>query len=240
MPTSEKHKSLHFKATFLTGLLAIVPTLATVAITVWVFKFVTNLIPRILRLVPYPIIDELLGNRFSQFGIRIIGLFLIAGAVYLTGLFARNVVGGRLLRVLEKLLLHLPMVRTIYSTIQQIGRALVQGGGTGMFRQVVQIEYPKEGCYVLGFLTAEAAAECKAKSKRDLISIFVPTTPNPTSGFLLFVPREDVLFLEMTVVEGMRLVISGGAVSPHYDPEKKAATPGEGSQPGSEERQAAE
>ena len=132
--------------------------------------------------------------------------------------------------MLEKLLLRLPMVRTIYSTIQQIGRALIQGGGTGMFRQVVQIEYPKEGCYVLGFLTAEAAAECKAKSKRDLISIFVPTTPNPTSGFLLFVPREDVLFLEMTVVEGMRLVISGGAVAPHYDPSEKDNAPEGGSQ----------
>ncbi len=206
------------RGTFLTGLLAVIPLSLTVFITLWTFDKVTGLIPKLLQLVPVPWVDELLNNRFSLFGIRVLGLFLIVFAIYLVGLVARNVIGRKIFSVVEQLVLKVPMVSTIYSTLQQIGRAIVRGGGTGMFRQVVLIEYPRSDVYVIGFLTAPASEECNRRAGREMLSIFVPTTPNPTSGFLLFLPREDVTVLDMSVMEGMRLVISGGAVHPTYAP----------------------
>ena len=119
---------------------------------------------------------------------------------------------GRLLaRFTEWLLLKVPLLRSVYVTSRQIGEALWTPKGN-MFRQVVLIEYPRKGIYTIGFLTNENKEEWElsAKTNKQLLSIFIPTTPNPTSGFLLFIPREDCQFLDMKVSEGMTLVISGG------------------------------
>jgi len=119
---------------------------------------------------------------------------------------------GRLLaRFTEWLLLKVPLLRSVYVTSRQIGEALWTPQGN-MFSKVVLIEYPRKGIYTIGFLTNENKKEWElsVKTNKQLLSIFVPTTPNPTSGFLLFVPREDCQFLDMKVSEGMKLVISGG------------------------------
>jgi uncharacterized membrane protein len=97
-----------------------------------------------------------------------------------------------------------------------MGHAILRGGGAGMFQKTVMLEYPRKGCYVIAFLTSTGAKELTARTGQDLVAVFVPTTPNPTSGFLLLLPRDEVMILDMTVMEGMRMVISGGAVTPPW------------------------
>ena len=135
--------------------------------------------------------------------------------IFLIGYVTRYTLGQHLIRVTENIMLKLPIIRTIYSTIQQIGAAIWAQKG-GMFSEVVLFEYPRKGIYVIGFLTNENNSdewELKQKTGQELYSVFLPTTPNPTSGFLLFVPREDCKILDMDVTEAMRLIISGGAVT---------------------------
>jgi len=124
------------------------------------------------------------------------------------------VIGRRIFDLMETLLLKLPMIRTVYSTLRQFGFAIFHGGGAGTFRQVALIEYPRKGLYVIAFVTAEAPTECSRAANMPLTCVFVPTTPNPTSGFLLLLPETEVQILSMSVLEGMRLVISGGVVKP--------------------------
>jgi uncharacterized membrane protein len=146
--------------------------------------------------------------------IRIISLLFMLLVLFVIGQLGSYKVGQILISVAEWFVERLPLINTIYSTIRQIGEALWSPQG-GMFRQVVLFEYPRKGLWVIGFLTNEnkKAFEINDKTDEELISVFLPTTPNPTSGFLLFVPRRDCKFLKMSVAEGMRLVISGGAVS---------------------------
>ena len=211
----------HFKSTFLTGVLTVVPLTLTLFLTVWLFNKVTGLIPIMLGTLPSQAVQDLLENPGFVLAVRIVGLGLIVFAIYFVGLIAKGVLVRQCLAALEGLVERLPMVGTLYSTIKQMGNAILRGGGTGMFKQAVLLEYPRKDSYVLGFLTAEGAAELEAKTGQDLLSIFVPTTPNPTSGFLLMLPRQDVTLLDMTVMEAMRLVISGGAVQPPWTAEAK-------------------
>ncbi|MBT7163325.1 MAG: DUF502 domain-containing protein [Victivallales bacterium] len=211
----------HFKNTFLTGVLTVVPLTLTLFLTVWLFNKVTGLIPIMLGTLPSQAVQDLLENPGFVLAVRIVGLGLIVFAIYFVGLIAKGVLVRQCLAALEGLVERLPMVGTLYSTIKQMGNAILRGGGTGMFKQAVLLEYPRKDSYVLGFLTAEGAAELEAKTGQDLLSIFVPTTPNPTSGFLLMLPRQDVTLLDMTVMEAMRLVISGGAVQPPWTAEAK-------------------
>ena len=204
----------HLRNLFLTGLLVIVPIFVTLAIADWIFDLLTGGIPRILGHIDSPYVRELLQNDFSAFSVRMFSLFVLVFGVALVGLIARNVVGRKAIALLDRVFLRVPMVRTVYSTVQQIGHAVMAGGDNGMFRQVAMIEYPRKGCFVLAFVTAEGCDECCRRAEQGLVSVFVPTTPNPTSGFLLLLPRDEILLLEMTVAEGMRLVISGGVVRP--------------------------
>ena len=147
--------------------------------------------------------------------IRIISLGFMLLMLFMIGQLASYRVGQFLIKCAEYIVKKLPLINTIYSTIQQIGEALWSSQG-GMFSQVVLIEYPKKGTWAIGFLTSENKNnfEINERTGEELMSIFMPTTPNPTSGFLLFIPRKDCIFLKMSVADGMRMVISGGAVHP--------------------------
>jgi len=146
--------------------------------------------------------------------VRIAALIIICALLLGIGQLAKYALGRRLIAITEWLMMKVPMLNTVYSTTRQIGDAIWAPGG-GMFRQVVLFEYPRKGIYVIGFVTNENKGpwEIGAKTGKDLVNVFLPTTPNPTGGFLLFIPREDCIFLDMDVAVGMRLVISGGAVT---------------------------
>jgi uncharacterized membrane protein len=151
------------------------------------------------------------------FELAIRGFSIIVTLVFLfiVGQVAKWAFGRRLMDFLERVILEIPVMSTIYSTAKQVVDAIK--GGNGMFRQVVLVEFPRKGIYAIGFLTNENKGrnELSEKTGKNLISIFMPFAP-PTSGYIVFVPKEDCIFLEMSVSDGMKLVISGGVAAPEY------------------------
>ncbi|MFA6715167.1 MAG: DUF502 domain-containing protein [Victivallaceae bacterium] len=195
------------KNRFLAGILVLLPVLVTlwlagflyVQLTTWAVILVENFVPNVDKMF------------WLKQAVRVGTLLVIILVLLAIGEFMRYKFGRVLAGITEWVLLKVPILRSVYITSRQIGEALWTPQGN-MFRHVVLIEYPRKGIYTLGFLTNENKGEFElsAGTGKDLLSIFVPTTPNPTSGFLLFVPREDCQFLDMKVSEGMKLVISGG------------------------------
>ncbi len=198
------------KSRFFGGVLVLAPILVTfwlagflyVKLTTWAVKLIQHFAPELHSLF------------WVQQVIRIGTLVLIITILLLIGEFMRYKAGRLLARFTEWLLMKVPILRSVYITSRQIGEALWTPQGN-MFSKVVLIEYPRKGIYTIGFLTNENKEdwELSEKTQKQLLSVFIPTTPNPTSGFLLFIPREDCQFLDMKVSEGMKLVISGGVGS---------------------------
>ena len=179
----------------LAGVLVLIPLVITYFFLKAFIGFFDNIINPILE--PY-------------FGFHIPGLGLIISllAIYFLGLFITNILGRSLLIFLEKWLNYIPLVRTVYQTSKQIASAftVTQTG----FERVVFVEYPRTGAWTLGFVTGQS----KGRDGTEYIHLFLPTTPNPTSGWALFVPEDDVIPSEMTVEQGLKALISGGAITP--------------------------
>jgi uncharacterized membrane protein len=192
------------------GLLVWLP----IVVTVLILKFLIDVVDRTLLLLPAMAQPEIL------IGFRVPGLgFLLSGAVLLlTGMVVTNLLGRNMVKVWEGLLARIPVVRAIYSASKQLTETLFSGSGKS-FRKVVLVRYPHPGMWTLAFLTGDGLAEAKRKTGRDLVNVFVPTTPNPTSGFFLMVPREDMIELDMPVDVGIKLILSAGAVVPESKPE---------------------
>lgn len=150
--------------------------------------------------------------------LNILSLFVLIIFIIGLGFFSRYVLGRLLISMVEKILDRLPFVNSVYRTVKQIVDTFSQQQ-RAVFHEVVLVEYPRENSWVLGFRTSETKGEVQAKTGQHLSNIFVPTTPNPTSGFLLMIPTADIIPLKMTVAEGMKVIISGGAVSPEYSPQ---------------------
>jgi uncharacterized membrane protein len=156
-------------------------------------------------------------------GVHIYGLGLIGGIVILffAGLFARNFFGKKLLSWWDYLIRAIPGVRSIYSATKQIVDTVSQSNSKS-FREVVLVEYPRKDIWCIAFVTGKTKGEVQKTTEDEMVSIFLPTTPNPTSGFLLFLPRRDVKTLNMTVDQGIKMVISAGIVTPTLAEGKKA------------------
>ncbi len=195
---------------FLTGLVLLLPAIISIYILGLTFNWV----------------DSLLGNLLRQyFGVRIPGLgFLITvSAIFVTGLVANNVFGNRVLKMVENGFASIPLVKPIYTAIRQMIDAYsVQR--KSVFDSVAMIEYPRKGIYGVGFVTGKDLGEVQEKTSKDVVALFLPTTPNPTSGFLLLVPREDLIPLEMSVEEALKLIVSGGVIVPDW-PRSSVKTP---------------
>jgi uncharacterized membrane protein len=200
----------NLRSYLIAGLLVWLPIVATVLI----LKFLIDVVDQTLLLLPAKVQPEIL------FGFRIPGLgFLLSGMVLLlTGMVVTNLLGRNMVKVWEGLLARIPVVRAIYSASKQLTETLFSGSGKS-FRKVVLVPYPHPGLWTLAFLTGDGMPEAKRRTGRDLANIFVPTTPNPTSGFFLMVPREDMIELDMPVDVGIKLILSAGAVSPEVKPE---------------------
>jgi len=187
------------------GLLVWLPLAATVV----VIKLLIDLLDKTILLFPPEWQPETL------FGFSIPGFGIIVGVLILilTGVFAANLFGRKLVDFWEAILGRIPLVRTIYTTVKQVLETLFTSNSES-FRRVVLIEYPRKGIWSLGFQTNEALAAAKEASGKDLISIFIPTTPNPTSGFIVMLPAEDVTQLDITVEDGFKFIISMGVIVP--------------------------
>ncbi len=185
------------------GLLVWLP----LAVTVLLLKFLFGLVDDVLLLLPSALQPQ------NLFGFNIPGLGALLALIVLlfTGMVATNLFGRNMVRLWEQLLARIPVVRAIYSAAKQLTETIFSGSGKS-FRKVLLVEYPRAGSWTLGFLTGEGSAEANSKTGRNLVHVFVPTTPNPTSGFFLMVPREDTIELEMSVDTGIKLILSAGAI----------------------------
>jgi uncharacterized membrane protein len=187
------------------GLLVWLPLAATVVIV----KLVIDLLDRTILLLP----PEWQPEAALGFSIPGFGIVLSIAILLLTGMLAANLFGRRLVSAWESILGRIPLVRTIYNSVKQISSTILTSDGKS-FRKVVMIEYPRKGLWSLGFLTnEEVAIEC-VRLTEDYMAVFVPTTPNPTSGYIIMVAREDVIELQMSIEEGFKFIISMGVIVP--------------------------
>ena len=190
---------------FITGLLILVP----LAITVWVLNLVIGTLDQSLLLVP---------QRFrpnSLFGIDIPGLgtILTIVIVFLTGLLTNNLVGNYVVRLWEKLLQRIPIVNSLYSSVKQVSDTLFSSSGNA-FRKAVLVPYPHQNSWTIAFLTGVPGGDAANHLVGDYVSVYVPTTPNPTSGFFLMMKRSDVVELDMSVDAALKYIVSMGVVAP--------------------------
>ena len=196
-----------FRRFFFTGFLVTAPILITLYVTWIVITFIDS---QVASLLP-----EYLDFR-TAFPYQIPGFGLLIVIIFITiiGALTQGLIGRTLLKTGERIVSKMPIVRSIYSALKQIMETIMSTNSNS-FREVVLVEYPRKGIWVIGFVTGDTKGEVqKLLKKNQLINIFIPTTPNPTSGFLLFIPKKDVLYLKMSVEQAVKLVISGGIVSP--------------------------
>lgn len=147
--------------------------------------------------------------------LKIAAILIVLLVITILGFLSRYFIGRILINLGERMIEALPFINTVYKTVKQIVDTFSKQQ-KAVFQKVVLTEYPRKGVYVLGFLTSDAKGEVQHKTGAEVVNIFVPTTPNPTSGFLLMVPKDEIIPMEMSVTDGMKLIVSGGAVSPPY------------------------
>ncbi|MEE9141488.1 MAG: DUF502 domain-containing protein [Gammaproteobacteria bacterium] len=181
------------------------------AVTFFVLRFLVNLADQTLKLIPLQFRPEtLLG-----FNIPGLGIILTLIVLLLTGLLFTNLLGRKVLHFWESVLARIPLIRSVYSSAKQVVETVFSGSGQS-FKKVLLVQYPREGLWSIGFQTSTGPGEVQHRTSRDVLCAFIPTTPNPTSGFLIMVPVEDVIVLDMSVEEAMRLIISLGVVVPSW------------------------
>ena len=193
------------KRYFITGLLVLVPLF----ITAWVLATLIGLMDQSLLLLPLAWRPE------AQFGHSVpgIGAILTLLIIFVTGLVATNFFGKQLIALWENLLGRVPVVKSIYNSVKQVSDTLFSDSGNA-FRKALLVQYPREGSWTVAFLTGQPGGDVSNHLKGDYVSVYVPTTPNPTSGFFLMMPREDVVELDMSVDEALKYIISMGVVAP--------------------------
>ncbi len=200
------------RASFLTGLVIVAPAVLTIWLITTVVEFVDS---RVMPLIPQRIFpSEITGINIPGLGLVIFLIFTLV-----VGWLAKGYIGRSLIQWSEELVARMPVVRSIYNGLKQIAETVFSSGNTS-FKKACLIEYPRRGIWAMAFISTEAKGEVARKiaGEARMMSIFLPTTPNPTSGFLLFVPEDDVVLLDMSVEEAAKLIISAGLVVP--DPDK--------------------
>ncbi len=198
----------HVKRYFVTGLLIWIP----LAITVWVLNLLVSTMDQTLLLIP----EEWRTEGWLGIHVPGMGVVLTVVVVFLTGLFTRNIIGQRLVRFWEGLLSRIPVVKSIYYSVKQVSDTLFSDSGQA-FRKALLVQYPRHGSWTIAFLTGQPGGDVANHLQGDYVSVYVPTTPNPTSGFFLMMPRADVVELDISVDEALKYIISMGVVAP---PEK--------------------
>ena len=199
------------RAYFLTGVIVTAPFGITFLL---VWQFISFLDTQVEGLIPARYNPE----HYLPFSLPGLGLLLMMAFLTLVGMLAAGITGRALVRLGEHLLSRMPVVRSVYATLKQIFETVLAQSSRS-FREVVLVEYPRQGIGAIGFVTGPTRGEIQDCSDEELVNVFLPTTPNPTSGFLLFVPKKDLIHLDMTIEEGIKMVISGGIVAPTREDE---------------------
>jgi uncharacterized membrane protein len=195
------------KKYLLTGLIVVVP----ITITLYIIQALIGIMDNFLTFVPkayHP--DTLLG-----FHIPGLGLVLVTLLVFLIGLLTHSYVGNKTVQIWDLLIGRIPLVRNIYQAIKQFTEAVFSTTGTH-FKQVVMLEFPRRGLYSIGFLAGPARGELETRAGQAVMSVFIPCTPNPTTGYYALVPEKELMYLDMSVEEAFKLIVSGGLVLPNH------------------------
>jgi uncharacterized membrane protein len=192
----------HFKRYFLAGLLLLAPLSITIWVITWVFDLLDSVLPQALRS------ESLFGIHIPGFGVLVVLLVVLT-----TGFLAANLIGQKLVSIWENLMQRIPLVRSIYSSVKQVSDTILSPNGQA-FRQAVLVQYPRQGSWTIAFLTGTPAEELAVKLPTECVSVYVPTTPNPTSGFFLMMPKSEVILLSIGVDAALKYVISMGTVPP--------------------------
>jgi uncharacterized membrane protein len=203
----ERHPARTFRNYLIAGLLIWIPIL----VTFWVLRFLSGILDQSLLLLPPPWRPEaLFGHYIPGLGV-ILSLLLL----FVTGVLVKNLFGRQMVDALERLVRRVPVVGTVYGGAKSFSETVLTDTGRS-FKQVVMLEFPRKGLYSIGFITSQDLEEIQARTAREVICVFVPTTPNPTTGFLVMVPREEIVMLDMSVDEAFKTLFTLGVVVPTW------------------------
>jgi len=204
-----------WRATFFAGLAVVLPAVLSVAIIVWLFRFFASITDTLLFFLPTEWTHRDLGQGTIYWYWSLAALLLAVLLIGVIGRFARHYIGQQLLELVDLALLRVPLLNKIYGTIKQVNRAFSPNQKSS-FRQVVLVEFPRAGQHSVGFVTGEPGPELRPKIDAKVVSVFIPTTPNITSGFVVLVPEQTLTKLDISVAEGIKYIISLGSVSREF------------------------
>lgn len=193
------------KRFFITGLLVVVP----LYLTFYILSVLVRFMDQLLSFLP----RRFHPDTYLPFHVPGLGLLITVIFIFIVGVLTTNFFGNKLLNLWEGILHRIPFIRNVYSASKQLIEAFFVTNRGG-FRRVVLVEYPRKGIYVIGFVTGESKGEVQALTSEKVLNVFLPTTPNPTSGFYILVPEKDTIPMKITVEDAFKLIISGGMVTP--------------------------
>ena len=205
-----------WRTSFLTGLAITLPAIISIAAVLWLFRTVSNITDLLLFFLPREVTHQNAGTGPTVWYWSLFAFLLAVCLISAIGLLARYYIGKRLIAWGDDLMMRVPLLNKVYGAIKQVNEAF--SGNKNSFKTVVLVEFPRAGMYSLGFLTSEQHDEVQQKTKEKVICVFVPTTPNPTSGFLILVPEDKITKLDMSVADGIKFIDSLGSISPEYVP----------------------
>ena len=191
-----------FRNYFITGAVVLIPIGITAYLTLFIIKISSKILPK-----------ELNPNNYLPYDIPGVEIIISILLITFIGWLSLSFIGKRLLKIFEDTLKKIPILRTIYSAITQMTETFTKSKGKK--KNVVLVEYPRKGSWAVGFATKKNSGEITNKAKKKLINVFIPTTPNPTSGFLLMFPQDEVIYLDMTFEEASRFIVSAGTSNPN-------------------------
>ena len=202
MAEKEKKRSIFAKIrnNFIAGVVVLIPIGITIYLTLFIISISSKILPK-----------EINPNHYLPYDIPGVEIIITLILITLIGWLSLSFIGKRMLSLLNSILKRIPILRTIYSALGQMTETFTK---TDNKKNVVLVEYPRKGSWAVGFATRENSGEISDKLKKNLINVFVPTTPNPTSGFLLMYPKEDVIYLDLTFEEASKFIVSAGTSNP--------------------------
>ncbi|WP_200892482.1 DUF502 domain-containing protein [Aliterella atlantica] len=199
------------KNDLIAGLLVVIPLATTIWLTITIANWVINFLTRIPKQInPFDNMHPILVNLLNL----AVGLAVPLLCILIIGLMARNIAGRWLLDVGEDLLVAIPLAGAVYKTLKQLLETILKDTN-GRFRRVVLVEYPRRGVWAIGFVTGSMSNEIQSQMVRPMLSVFVPTTPNPTTGWYAVVPEDEVINLSMSIEDAFKVIVSGGIVAPN-------------------------
>ena len=210
----QRHPARAFRNYLIGGLLIWIP----IMVTVWVVRFLSRILDQSLLLLPPSWRPEALVGTY----VPGVGIILSLLLLFLTGVVVKNLFGGRIVAWVESLVKRIPVIGPVYSGAKSFSETVLTDKGRS-FKQVVMVEFPRKGVYSIGFITSHELEEAQAKSEKVVTCVFVPTTPNPTTGFIVLVPKDEVVLMDMTVDEAFKMLLTLGVVVPKWSPKAAEA-----------------